>query len=99
MSEALPFAQVELASPQCFLCPLPIRDVLDCAEHQVGSSRDVLLQVSQAVHGTHLAAGTNDAVFGVAPLACRNSLLGRPEDVLSILGVDHFADRRDLNWP
>jgi hypothetical protein len=99
MTEALPFGQVKLASPQGFLCPLPIRNVLNRAKHQIGPSRCVPLQVSQAVHSTHFTAGTNDAVFGVGPVSTHNSLLGCPENEISILSMDQFADCRDIYWP
>src|SRR5882672_8331576 len=49
MSEALPFAQVKLASTQGFLCALAVSDVLDRAKHFVRSPRSVSFHSTETV--------------------------------------------------
>src|ERR1700704_5724740 len=90
MSQALSFAQVELASPQGPRGAPPVSDVLHRAEHLMKPARFVSLQVALAVHRAHFSVGTNDPVFSVRTHSAENRLLRYTKDGLSIFGGGSF---------
>src|SRR4029077_9284870 len=88
MSEALPFAEIKLASLKGFLGALAVGDVLGRTENLVGTSRRVFFQVAQAVHDSHFPVGAKKSVFTVRACSGTNSLSCRPKHSLTIVGVN-----------
>src|SRR5580658_9859686 len=96
MSEALPFAKINLRLLQRFLCALAVRDVLDRTKHFIWSPRCVSFYRTQSVDSPHFATRANDAMFDIGARFAMKGLLRCPEDKLSIFGVDHFATNRHV---
>src|ERR1700733_2071577 len=97
MSEALPFAEIELRSLQGFLCALALSDVLGGTEHFIRSPRCISFHSTQTLDSPHFAGGPNDPMFRVRVHSATNGLLSCPENLLSIVRMDYFANHCDIN--
>src|SRR5580658_7475158 len=84
MGNALPFADIKLASLKHFLGTLAICDVLDGTEHLAGLPRSIFLQVALTMHGAQFAIGTDDSVFYVRAQSSANGLLRHSEHKFQI---------------
>src|SRR5689334_11640197 len=97
MSEALSFAEIKLALLQSFLGAPAVRDVLGRTKHFTRSAGSVSLYGSNTMDGPDFAVRTNDTMFDVGANFAMKGLLSYPEDELSIVRVDHFANQCDID--
>src|SRR5690242_6625429 len=98
MGETLSFAQIKLTPQQSFLCALAISDVLNSSEHFISHSGRIFFDSTEAVNGANVSVRTNDTMLSCRGQTASGGFFGVLKNALAIVGVDHFADHRHVNW-
>src|SRR5580704_4583646 len=70
---------------------------MDRTEHFIRSPRYISFHSTQTLDSTHLAIGPYDPMFRLRVHSATNGLLSCPENMFSIIRVDHFTNHRHIN--